>query len=86
MVTGYSSSKMMPRVSALFHLFVGALNIYLWVEWVNMDANNTNLPSSPLSGRGELSKIIPPLVDRPMIFISEEEFNDPALFFNKCRE
>jgi len=56
------------------------------VEWVNTDANNTDLPSRPLSGRGELSKITIPLVDRPIIFISEEEFNDPALFFKKWRE
>jgi len=83
MITGYSSSKTMARVSALFHLFVAALNIDLCVEWVNTDANNTDLPSRPLSGCGELSKIIPPLVDRPMIFISQEEFNDPALFFKK---
>ena len=38
------------------------------------------------AGRGELSKIIPPLVERPMIFISDVEFNDPALFFKKWRE
>ena len=76
----------MARVSALFHLFVAALNIDLCVEWVNTDANNTDLPSRPLSGRGELSKITPPLVERPMIFISEEEFNDPALFFKKWKE
>ena len=76
----------MARVSAPFHLFVTALNIDLWVELVNTDANNTDLISRPLSGRGELSKIIPPLVERPMIFISKEEFNDPALFFKKWRE
>ena len=76
----------MARVSALFHLFVAALNIDLCVEWVNTDANNTDLPSRPLTGRGELSKIIPHLVDRPMIFISEEEFNDPSLCFQKWRE
>jgi len=32
MITGYSSSKTMARVSALFHLFVAALDIDLWVE------------------------------------------------------
>jgi hypothetical protein len=85
-ITGYSSSKMMARVSALFQLFVAALDKDLWVEWVNTDANIADLPSRPLSGRGELSKIIPPLVERPMISISEEEFNDPALFFKKWRE
>jgi len=73
-------------VSALFHLFVAALNIDLWVEWVNTEANNIHLPSRLLSGRGELSKIIPSLVDGPVIFVSEEEFNDPALFFKKWRE
>ena len=83
MITGYASSKMMARVSAPFHLFVAALNIDLWVELVNTDANNTDLISRPRSGRGELSKTIPPLVERPMIFISKEEFNDPALFFFK---
>ena len=58
MTTGYSSSKTMARVSALFYLFVEVLDIDLWVDWVNTDANNTDLPSRPLSGRGELSKII----------------------------
>ena len=72
----------MARVSAIFHLFVAALNIDLWVELVNTDANIADLPSRPLSGRGELSKIISPLIERSMIFISEE-FNDPALFFKK---
>jgi len=87
MITGYSSSKTMARVSALFHLFVVALDIDLWVDWVNTDTNIADLPSRPLSGRGELSKIIPPLVERPMIFISEGEFIiDPALFFKKWRE
>jgi len=85
-ITGYSSSKTMARVSALFQLFVAALDKELWVEWVNTDANIADLPSRPLSGRGELSKIIAPLVERPMIFISEEEFNDPTLFFKKWRE
>ena len=73
----------MARVSALFHLFVAALDIDLWVEWVNTDANIADLPSRPLSGRGELSEIVPSLVERPMIFISGEEFNDPALLFKK---
>jgi len=77
MITGYSSSKTMARVSALFHLFVAALNIDLCVEWVNTDANNTDLPSRPLSGRGELSEIIPPLVEHPMIFICEENSTTP---------
>jgi len=86
MITGYSSSKTMARVSALFHLFAVALNIDLWEEWVNTDTNIADLPSRPLTGRGELSKIIPPLVERPIIFISEEESNDPALFFKKWRE
>jgi len=39
MMAGYSSSKTMARVSALFHLFVAALDIDLCLEWVNMDAN-----------------------------------------------
>ena len=56
------------------------------MEWVNTDTNIADLPSRPLSGRGELSQITPPLVERPMIFISEAEFNDPALFFKKWRE
>ena len=86
MITGYSSSKTMARVSALFHLFVAALDIDLWVEWVNTDANIADLPSRPLSGRGELSKITPLLADCPMIFISKTEFDDPALFFKKWRE
>jgi len=86
MITGYSSSKTMARVSALFHLFVAALDIDLWVEWVNTDANIADLSSRPLSGRGKLANILSPLVERPMIFISEEEFNDPALFFKKWRE
>jgi len=38
LITGYSSSKMMARVKALLHLFVAALDIDLWVEWVNTDA------------------------------------------------
>jgi len=29
---------MMARVKALLHLFVAALDIDLWVEWVNTDA------------------------------------------------
>jgi len=86
MITGYSSSKTMTRVSTLFLLFVAALDIDLWVKWVNTDTNIADLPSRPLTGRGELSKIKPPLVKRPMIFISEAEFNDPALFFKKWRE
>ena len=81
MTTGYSSSKTMTRVSALFHPFVAALDMDLWVEWVNTDTNIADLSSRPLTGCGELSKINPPLVERPMIFISEAEFNDPALFF-----
>jgi len=71
-ITGYSSSKTMARVSALFHLFIAALNIDLWVEWVNTNANNTDLPSRPLSGRSELSQMIPSLVDRPMISLSSQ--------------
>ena len=50
MITGYSSSKTMPRVSALFHLFVAALDLDLWVEWVNTDANIADPPSRPLMG------------------------------------
>jgi len=69
--------KMMACVSALFHLFVAALDIDLWVEWVNTDANIADLPSRPLSGRGELSEIIPPLVEHPMIFICEENSTTP---------
>ena len=46
MTTDYSSSKTMSRVSVMFHhLFVAALDIDLWVEWVNTEGNVTNLPS-----------------------------------------
>jgi len=86
MITGYSNSKTMARVSALFRLFVAALDKDLWVEWVNTDINIADLPSRPRTGRGELSKIPPPLVERPMTFISEADFNNPALFFKKWRE
>ena len=88
MITGYSSSKTMARVSALFHLFVADHDIDLWVEWVNTDTIIADLPSRPLTGRGELSKITPPLVDRSTIFISEADSssNDPALFFENWRE
>ena len=76
----------LARVGALFYLFVAALDIDLRVERVNTDANMANLPSRPLSGRGELSKMTPLLADCPMIFISKTEFDDPALFFKKWRE
>jgi len=85
MITGYSSSKTMARISALFHLFVAALDIDLWVEWVNTDANIADLPSRPAKGRGDLSKITPPLIERPMNFICQKEYDDPALFFKKWR-
>jgi len=62
-----------------------AIHIELWVEWVNTDANIADLPSRALSGRRELAKIHPPLVERPMIFITENEINDPALSFQKWR-
>jgi len=76
---GYPISKLMPRVGALFHLFVTALNLDLRVELVNTDANMANLPSRPFSGRGELSKITPPLAKRAMMkhefkFLSERTF------------
>jgi len=48
------SSKTISCVSALFHLFVAALDIDLRMEWINTDANITDLPSRPFSGRGEL--------------------------------
>jgi len=51
MTTDYSSSKTMSRVSVMFHhLFVAALDIDLWVEWVNTDANIADPPSRPLMG------------------------------------
>jgi len=49
MITGYSSSKTMARVSALFHLFVADHDIDLWVEWVNTDTIIADLPSRPLT-------------------------------------
>ena len=49
------SSKTISCVSALFHLFVAALDIDLRMEWINTDANITDLPSRPFSGRGESS-------------------------------
>ena len=55
----------MARVSALFHLFAEALDIDLWEEWVNTDTNIVDLPSRPLTGRGEFSKITPPLWSAP---------------------
>ena len=60
------------------HRFVGGASQH--------DAYIADLPSRPLSERGELSKTIPPIAERPMIFISEEEFNDPALFFKNWWE
>ena len=75
----------MARISALFHLFVAALDIDLWVEWVDTDANIADLPSRPAKGRGDFSKITPPLMERPMNFISQTEYDDPALFFKKWR-
>jgi len=42
---------MMGHVNALFfHLFVAALDLDLWVEWVNTDANIADPPSRPLMG------------------------------------
>ena len=81
----------MAHVSAQFHLFVAALDIDLWVEWVNTDAitdaNIADMPSRFLSGCGKHSKITLPIAERPgMISICEIEFQDPALFLKKRRE
>jgi len=56
------------------------------VEWVNTDTIIADLPSRPLTGRGEPSKITPPLVELPIIFISEADFNKLALLFKKWRD
>jgi len=81
----------MACAGAHFRLFVAAaLDIDLWVESVNTDANTdaniADMPSRSFSGRGEHSKITLPIAERPRIFICEIEFKDPVLFFQKWRE
>ena len=48
MNAGYPSSKTVGCVSALFYLFVAALDIGVWVGRVNTDANIIVVPTCPV--------------------------------------
>ena len=52
---------------------------------MNTDANIVDFPCRPAKGRDDLSKITPPLMERPMNFISQTEYDGPALLFQKWR-
>ena len=86
MIQGYTSSRTMAKISALFHLALAALDIDCWIEWVNSDANIADWPSRPQRQRAPFYAIRPVFKQTAMVFPTEEDMTKPIDFFNRLRD
>lgn len=86
MIQGYTSSKSMARISALFHLAIAALQIDCWVEWVNSEANLADWPSRPARERSRLYEARPVFKQVAMLFPSQADITNPVNIFKRLRD
>ena len=76
----------MASMGNLLHLAIAALEIDVWVEWVNSEANIADIPSRPSQQREALYAARPVFRQQRMIFPSQADCLHPSDPFLRLRQ
>jgi hypothetical protein len=86
-ITGYSDSDIVREIAGVFHLSAAALNVGLWIEYVQTEAMLADIPSRN-SGFGYHHKASFRLLatsQRPISFPPQELWHDSVGMFEFLR-